>query len=257
MKPGRRQYVHRQAWNAAEYANHASFVPALGAPALALLDPMPGEYILDLGCGDGALTGEIAARGCRVLGIDSSAEMIAAATERGVPACVLNALDLDFVAEFDAVFSNAALHWMPEPARVAHHVHRALKPGGRFVGECGGEGNVASLRDAMVRSFANHPEFGQFESPWYLPTDREYRNILEDAGFRVSSIQLIPRPTALKSGIIPWLQIFTAGITEHLAPAQKDMFHAEVAELARPHIYREDTGWVADYVRLRFVAVKA
>ena len=246
-----------QKWNATDYVNHASFVPALGAPVLALLAPEAGERILDLGCGDGTLTREIAERGCQVLGVDSSAAMVEAAMARGVPARVVDALDLDFSEEFDAVFSNAALHWMREPACVARHVHRALRPGGRFVGEFGGEGNVVVLRDAMAQVFANHPDFGEFDSPWYLPSDEEYRAVLEAAGFRVPYIELIPRPTELKTGVIPWLQIFTAGIVEHLAPEQKDAFYAKVVEIVRPHLFSADAGWMADYVRLRFIAVKA
>ncbi len=142
-------------WSAADYARNAAFVPALGEPALALLDPQPGELILDLGCGDGALTARIAESGARVIGLDSSPEMVDAARARGIDAFVADAetLGLDGQAErfgrFDAVFSNAALHWMLDAGAVARGVFALLREGGRFVGEMGGAGNLALMRGAL------------------------------------------------------------------------------------------------------------
>ncbi|MGE0775989.1 MAG: trans-aconitate 2-methyltransferase, partial [Sphingomonadaceae bacterium] len=136
-------------WAPDDYAKYAAFVPALGAPVVALLDPQPGERILDLGCGDGILTETLMASGAEVIGVDSSAPMIEAANARGVDAHIANGQVLTFDSEFDAVFSNAALHWMLDSEAVARGVFRALKPGGRFVGEMGGQGNVATLRAGL------------------------------------------------------------------------------------------------------------
>src|SRR5271170_390366 len=140
-----------QDWKADRYAQHAHFVPALGAPVLELLKPQTGERILDLGCGDGVLTEKIAASGAAVVGVDAAADMIAAATRRGLDARVMDGGKLEFSSEFDAVFSNAALHWMKrERDAVIAGVYRALKPGGRFVGEMGGHGCVAAITIALI-----------------------------------------------------------------------------------------------------------
>jgi trans-aconitate methyltransferase len=143
VRPGDR--VVQQHWDPARYQRNAGFVAALGQPVVELLAPRSGERILDLGCGDGALT-EVLARDARVTGVDASAEQVGAARARGLDAHVADGTRLGFAAEFDAVFSNAALHWMRDPDAVIDGVWRVLKPGGRFVGECGGAGNVATVR---------------------------------------------------------------------------------------------------------------
>jgi len=142
-------------WSPTDYAHNAGFVPALGAAALALLDPQPGEMIIDIGCGDGALTQKIMQAGARVIGLDASVEMVEAARAKGVDAFVADAQEMDLEAQlarfgcFDAAFSNAALHWMLNPDAVARGVHALLRRGGRFVGEMGGEGNIATLRQGI------------------------------------------------------------------------------------------------------------
>src|SRR3954447_23560809 len=142
-------------WSPSDYASNAAFVPALGAAALELLNPQPGELILDVGCGDGQLTSRIIASGAGVIGLDASPEMVEAARGRGVDAFVADAQSLGLAdqaarfGQFDAVFSNAALHWMLDPDAVATGIYSVLKPGGRFVGEMGGEGNVAILREGI------------------------------------------------------------------------------------------------------------
>lgn len=244
-----------QAWNAKQYIDHASFVAAYGAPVLEILNPQPGERILDLGCGDGTLTLAIHQAGAAVQGVDASPSMVAATRGRGLSAEVMAGENLSFDAEFDAVFSNAALHWMPAADRVLSGVYRALKPGGRLVAELGGEGNVGALLNAMQVVFANHPEFGQFESPWYFPSPAVYGARLRQNGFAIDSLELIPRPTLLESGVKEWLKLFTAGITKNLSPAQSTAFLDEVESLVRPQLY-QDGQWVADYVRLRLVARK-
>src|ERR1700704_1482012 len=146
-----------QSWKADRYAQHAHFVPALGQPVLDLLKPMPGERILDLGCGDGVLTEKIAAAGASVVGIDASADMVVAAQKRGLDARVADGTRLTFANEFDAVFSNAALHWMKDvPDAVIAGVALALKPGGRFAGEMGGHGCVAAITVALIAVLERH-----------------------------------------------------------------------------------------------------
>ncbi len=166
-----------QQWNSSRYGKNARFVSDLGEPVVDLLDPQPGERILDLACGDGALTEKIIARGAEVVGVDGSSDMVAAAGQRGIDARVIDAYQLEFASEFDAVFSNAALHWMKrDPETVIQGVRRALKPGGRFVAEMGGHGNVAAITVALC---ATLEKFGVKDStaliPWYFPSPDEYR----------------------------------------------------------------------------------
>ncbi len=245
-----------QRWNPESYREDAAFVPALGRPVVDLLDPQQGERILDLGCGDGALTTELVARGAKVVAVDGSPDMIAAARARGLDAHVADGQTLGFNGEFDAVFSNAALHWMTDPDAVLTGVRRALRPGGRFVGEFGGAGNVQAVIDAMAATFAAHPEFGVLRLPWYFPTARAYRERLEAAGFHVTTIGLHPRPTPLPGDLAAWLAIFADAITAHLDVEQRAAFAAETMAHAASQLHDQSTGWQVDYVRLRFAAVR-
>ncbi len=245
-----------QSWNASQYIDHAAFVAELGVPLVALLNPSRGEKILDLGCGDGALTMKIAQTGASVHGVDASESMIAAAVLRGLSAEVCSGESLNFNNQFDAVFSNAALHWMTDYQAVIGGVHRALKPNGRFVGELGGLGNIAALIDAMERVFAQHDDFGQFKNPWFFPSAEVYQAALEQGGFRVSHIETIERPTPLKTGVREWLKLFANSVTQALSQDQKACFHEETEALLKPVLYSEQEGWIADYVRLRFAAFK-
>lgn len=244
-----------QTWNANQYADHASFVSEQGLPVLKLLNPKSGERVLDLGCGDGALTQNIEKNGANVHGIDSSPDMIEAAQNRGLSATVMNGDQLSFNNEFDAVFSNAALHWMTNADAVLSGVSGALKTGGRFVGEFGGQGNIEALVNAMKTVFENHPEFGQFENPWYFPSVEEYQQKLRNHGFKVKYIELIPRPTPLVSGVKEWLKTFSNGIRKNLNQEQNDIFLNEVETLVEPHLLIKGQ-WIADYVRLRFFVQK-
>ena len=247
-----------QEWNSSRYAENARFVSDLGQPVLDLLNPQPGERILDLGCGDGALTEKLVATGAEVVGVDASPDMIAAAKARGLNAHVADGYALAFNAEFDGVFSNAALHWMKrDPDAVIDGVRRALKPGGRFVGEMGGFGNVAGISVALCATLeqfgiANASAF----SPWYFPTAQEYRERLERAGFQVDSIELIPRPTPLPTGMRGWLETFAIPFTKALAAENRSEFLDTVTDKLRPALRDSRGNWTADYVRLRFLAVK-
>ncbi len=248
--------MNKQTWNAGQYKNHASFVPALGAPVLQLLNPQPNECILDIGCGDGSLTDKISQVGAEVIGIDSSESMILSARQRGLNAVLMNGAAITYEHMFDAVFTNAALHWISDYDSVINGVWNALKDGGRFVGEFGGRGNIGILIAAMEEIIVRHPEMGKFHNPWYFPSDAEYRVRLEKCGFIVSYIELIPRPTPLETGVKEWLKIFADHVISGMQAELVDRFLTETEELVRPKLYTEDKGWQADYVRIRFSAVK-
>ena len=192
-----------QHWSARRYAKTAHFVPELGAPMLDLLAPRAGERVLDLGCGDGVLTESIVASGATVMAVDAAPDMVAAARARGIDARVMRGQDLTFEREFDAVFSNAALHWMRPPEAVLSCVRRALKPGGRFVGEMGGHNNTAAIVVALSAVLGRRGRDAHQLSPWYFPSAGAYREKLEAAGFSVEDIRIIPRPTALPTSIEP------------------------------------------------------
>jgi SAM-dependent methyltransferase len=250
-----RMTIPTQTWDPEGYARNARFVAELGQGVVDLLAPQPGERILDLGCGDGYLTAKLAALGCDVLGVDSSAAQVEAARGRGIKANVRDALDLDYETEFDAVFSNATLHWIKDADRAITNVFRALKPGGRFVGEFGGAGGLAHIRTALEAALARRGiEFAALD-PWYFPTADEYRARLERQGFVVQTIALFPRPTPLPGEMTAWLETFARSFTSALEPVDRPAFLAEVQEALRPHLFA-DGKWTADYVRLRFSARK-
>jgi len=242
-----------QEWNAREYAKHGRFVTDLGGAVLDLLAPASGERILDLGCGDGVLTEKIAERGAQVVGVDSSDEMIAAAKKRGLDARVMRAEELRFDREFDAVFSNAALHWMRDQDAVLAGVLRALEPGGRFVAEAGGHGNIAAIRVAFDAVLAAHGAPAVDENRYFTPA--EYRELLERSGFVVERIDLIPRPTPLKSGMQAWLETFRSTALARFERAEREQVLRETVALLEPVLRDRAGNWTADYVRLRFKAV--
>jgi trans-aconitate methyltransferase len=248
--------VNKQTWDPERYERHARFVSDLGQPVLELLAPRAGERILDLGCGDGALTAQLVAAGCRVVGVDASGAQIAAARGRGIEAYVRDGEQLDFEAAFDAVFSNAALHWMKRADIVIGGVWRALVPGGRFVAELGGAGCVATIEAVLLAALARRGIDGNAVHPWYFPTVEDYRARLAAAGFAVEYIALIPRPTPLPGDITGWLETFAESFTAVLPPDQRAAFLDEVREALRPHLCDANGQWTADYVRLRFKARK-
>lgn len=244
-----------QNWKADQYAQHAHFVPALGQPVLELLKPQAGERILDLGCGDGVLTEKITAAGASVIGVDASADMVAAARGRGLDARVADGAGLDFTDEFDAVFSNAALHWMKDdPDGVIAGVRRALKPGGRFAGEMGGHGCVAAIMVALIAVIERRGADGKSASPWYFPTVDDYRARLERGGFAVEYIELIPRPTPLPTDMAGWLETFAAPFLSRLPEGERAGAREEAIAMLRPVLCDEAGRWTADYMRLRFLA---
>jgi len=276
-------------WNAAEYDAKHAFVYEKAKGLVELLAPKPGERILDLGCGTGALTAEIATRGAEVMGVDRSEEMIAQARKK-FPALQFEVLDArqlrvnlgqvdarrwsatgdkaDRVEEarevgrlgFDAVFSNAVLHWIPEAAEVIAGVAQVLKPGGRFVAEFGGKGNIQKLVAGFQRAFAAlgmRPPAGV--SPWFYPSVAEYAGLLEKHGLEVREASLFDRPTALEEGergLENWIRVFRQTFVEKMGEAKAQRWIREVERQCRDEQFH-DGSWVLDYRRLRIAAWKA
>jgi SAM-dependent methyltransferase len=244
-----------QRWDAGRYARNARFVADLGQPVLDLLAPRPGERILDLGCGDGALTVKLRDRGALVVGVDASAELVAAAAALGLDARVMDGHRLTLPPAFDAVFSNAALHWMKDPDAVIAGVVRALRPGGRFVGEMGGAGNV----DAVVASLGAALERRGIDpaprNPWYFPTPEDYAGRLTRAGFRVAHIELFKRPTRLPGCLADWLDTFAETFLAAVPASEREAVKSEVEEATAERLRNAEGFWDVDYVRLRFAAV--
>jgi len=239
-------------WNPEDYARNAAFVPAMGAAVLTLLDPRAGEGILDLGCGDGVLTQRIVASGARVTGLDPDPAMLAAARARGLDVTEGDGQRLAFDAAFDAVFSNAALHWMADADAVARGVFRALRPGGRFIGECGGHGNVAAIR-AGLRAVLECRGLHWSETQRYASVTA-WTDTLARAGFVDACAELIPRPTPLATGMVGWLRTFRIGLLHDIAEVEREPIFGEIEAFLAPMLRDERGDWTADYVRLRFSA---
>ncbi len=245
-----------QVWDPDRYAAHARFVSDLGAPVVELLDPRPGERVLDVGCGDGALTEKLLEAGCRVVAIDASEAQVRAARRRGLDARVADVTALDFEGEFDAAFSNAVLHWIRDPDAALAAIHRALAPGGRLVAELGGHGCVASVRAAFGEVLARRGIEAERLNPWYFPTAEEYGERLAANGFDVDSIRLFPRLTPLPSDVTDWLETFAQPYLAGVPDGERPAVLIEMREQLDPVLGTPDGGWVADYVRLRFAATR-
>ncbi len=237
-------------WDAGDYARVGGFVAELGQAALDLLDPQPGEHILDVGCGDGTLTEKIAERGATVVGIDNDISMIGAARARGLDARLMDAAQLKFGEAFDAVFSNATLHWILDKERAARAIWFALKPGGRFAGEMGGAGNLDALCEALdeeliIRGYAPPRDAGN----WYA-TPEEFAAVYEAVGFKEIDARLIERPTPIEHGLSEWVTTFRKGWLD-----RAEVPDPERAEIGAAVADRIGTD-IADYVRLRFIMRK-
>jgi SAM-dependent methyltransferase len=245
-----------QTWDPVAYGKDGAFVHQLAGGALEWLDAQPDEKILDLGCGDGQLTERIAATGARVTAIDASPEMVAAARARGVAADEGPAELLPYADQtFDAVFSNAVLHWVRGQDEMMEQVKRVLRTGGRFVAEMGGHGNIAAIRTGFAAVLAKHGFAELGDRGNYYPTAEAYRGRLEKHGFSVEKILLFPRPTPLgENGMNGWLRTFCRGTLAELPGALREPVVEEASALLAPALRDEDGRWTADYVRLRFVA---
>ena len=242
-------------WNAGLYEGEHSFIWKYGAALLPLLDAKPGERVLDLGCGTGQLTAEIAAAGADTLGIDSSPEMIGQARQN-YPKLKFQLADArTFVAPypFDAAFSNAALHWIPDARTVVRAVFQALKPGGRFVAEFGGKGNTRQVMTALEEAGAADPL-----ATFYYPSIGEYTALLESVGFEVRFATLFDRPTELDDparGLEQWLRMFLQKALDSVPGGRINEAISGIEARLRPTLFY-DGKWHIDYRRLRIIAVR-
>ncbi len=245
-----------QTWDPLAYGKNGKFVHGLASGVLEWLAAKPGERILDLGCGDGQLTQRIAASGATVVGVDTSPEMVAAARTLGIMALEASAESLPFSDHaFDAAFSNAALHWVRNQDTMLAEVRRVLKPGGRFVAEMGGHGNIAAIRVALAAVLARRGYGGCKDGANYYPTPESYAERLTRHGFTVQQIALIQRPTTLpETGMPGWLWTFRRGVLDSLPTSVREKVVEETTALLAPVLRDEDGNWTADYVRLRFIA---
>jgi trans-aconitate 2-methyltransferase len=247
-------------WNPALYETRHSFVWKYGEDLLSLLSPQHGERILDLGCGTGQLTARIAASGAEVVGIDSAPEMIAQARANypEIRFEVADAADFHLPERFHAVFSNAALHWMREPEPVIACIWNALRPGGRFIAELGGKGNINRILNGLYGALraAGHPDPDAL-NPWYFPSIGAYASLLEQQGFSVTFAALFDRPTALEgpNGMRDWIEMFGSRFLADLSPATREGIIQDVEIRLRPELHGAQ-GWSADYRRLRIVAAR-
>ncbi|MBU7584112.1 MAG: methyltransferase domain-containing protein [Nostoc sp. TH1S01] len=248
-------------WNALLYEDKHAFVWQYGEDLLQWLNSKPGELILDLGCGTGQLSAKIAESGAEVIGIDSAATMIEKARQNypNLRFEVADARNLQIDKLFDAVFSNATLHWIKEADAAIASIYQALKPGGRFVAEFGGKGNVESIVQALYvaceKIGLSNP---QVFNPWYFPSIGEYSNLLEQQGFEVTQAILFTRPTFLadgEAGIKNWLEMFASAFLAKLSDAEKVEVIRYVEDYLQPTLYR-DHAWTADYRRIRILAIK-
>ena len=248
-------------WNANTYVQRHAFVFEYGAGLIDLLAPALGELILDVGCGSGELTWQLADAGASVVGLDASAAMIAKARQQfpGLDFRVGDGADFTLPERFDAIFSNAALHWMPAAAAVAQRLHHHLKPGGRLVAEFGGQGNVAQITTTLLRHLHQRGYPHRRADWWYFPSPGEYATLLEQHGFRVQLVQHYDRPTSLvdpETGLTDWITQFGAHFFAGVGAEEQVAILAAVEAELRPHLFR-DGRWVADYKRLRVVAFRS
>ena len=251
---------HAQQWNANLYDSKHKFVSGLATETVELLSPKAGERILDVGCGTGHLTQDIACCGAEVLGVDSAETMILQARQNypNLQFAVVDATNLEFREEFDAVFSNAVLHWIKQPEKAIAGIWKALKPGGRFVAEFGGKGNINSIQTALNRAISQeNTAFAEMVNPNYFPSIAEYGTLLEKQGFELTFATLFDRPTPLdgEGGIVNWLKMFRNSTLSAFSEDTQARILSNVEDMLRPTLYKNGT-WFADYRRLRIVAVK-
>lgn len=249
----------KMSWDAELYEARHGFVWQLGQDVVELLQPKAGERVLDLGCGTGQLTSKIAESGAEVIGLDASPAMIGQARQNfpHLRFVFEDAAAMDFRDEFDAVFSNAALHWMLDIHGVAKAIVRALRKGGRLVAECGGKGNIGAIENAVESVLLRYYVDGMPARRTYYPALGEYASILEAHGLEVRAAQLFDRPTPLEGeqGMENWLRQFKWYYFEALPVSQREAALRDVLGELRPALHTQD-GWYADYRRLRVHAVK-
>lgn len=248
-------------WQADEYDNKLAFVSGYGKSLISWLQPQNGEYILDLGCGTGDLTYEISLSQAEVVGMDASPDMIRRAREKFPDMEFMEGDGHQFETSrpYDAVFSNAALHWMRSPQLVVDRIWKSLKPGGRFVAEFGGKGNVQIIVNALERVLERNTGMRASErNPWYFPSIGEYSRVLEQRGFMVRQAYHYDRPTRLEDGergIVGWLAHFGGDYFEGFSQEEIQQLCEETSRVVMPQLWKQDAIY-ADYKRLRIEAVK-
>lgn len=249
-----------QLWNTGTYDKDMAFVSRFGESLIELLQPRSGETIIDWGCGTGDLAAVIADSGATVIGIDASADMLDTARSKHPELTFIQADGQRYVAEqpADAIFSNAALHWMTDAEHVAASMAASLKSGGRLVVEFGGHGNIASIVKGLPSAFAAVGQESKLQLPWYFPSIGQYTSLLERHGLTVDLALCFDRPTPLvtgEHGLVDWIDTFANGILSVLSPAERKEVLSRMEEQLRPALYR-DGRWVMDYRRIRVAAHK-
>jgi len=247
--------MNKQGYTYDMYESCISIITEFGMPIIEMLDPKPGEKIVDVGCGTGVLTREIAEHGCEVIGLDKSPEMIVAATALGVDARLADGTEFSENMLFDAVISNAVLHWMEDKYMVIRNVWNHLKPGGRFVADCGADGCLRMVREGIKTALAKRGIDYKARTPWNFCEYAETMAILEAQGFKVEYISRIDKPVKLRTDLKSWLRVCAASYTEGLTEEEKEAVYNDVETYCKPMLYKNNN-WYADYVRLRFKAVK-
>jgi ubiquinone/menaquinone biosynthesis C-methylase UbiE len=244
-------------WNASMYDGSHQFVSKYGESLVDLLDPQKSETILDVGCGTGDLANSLAKLGCNVIGIDKSANMVQLARVKysKIPFHVKDVLEIDYKDEFDAVFSNATLHWIKQPKDALQAIFHSLKVGGRFVAEFGGEGNVKMITEEIRKQFARVGI--EYKSPWYYPSIGQYTSLMEEVGFRVTFAAHFDRPTRLEGehGLRNWIEMFGTSFFESVPAQTKNEIMTRVVDNLKTFLYKDDQ-WTADYKRLRVIGYK-
>jgi ubiquinone/menaquinone biosynthesis C-methylase UbiE len=247
-------------WNANLYDQNHSFVSKYGSDLIELLAPKQGEKILDLGCGTGDLAKKLADVGVNIVGADKSKNMVAQAKNKypNISFVVGDATELGYHTEFDAVFSNATLHWVKQPKRALEGIFQSLKPGGRFVAEFGGKGNVQTITDEIIHQIKQSGiEFRPEQFPWYYPSIGEYTTLMEEVGFKVILAEHYDRPTPLegKNGLKNWIEMFGGLLFEGIDEDSKKNIITKV-EKNLSEILKNDGNWIADYKRIRVIGLK-
>ncbi|MBT2701402.1 class I SAM-dependent methyltransferase [Bacillus sp. ISL-40] len=252
--------VKEDSWNANLYDKKHSFVSQFGVDLVQLLAPKSGEKILDLGCGTGDLANQLNQLGVDIIGIDKSENMIQQAQKKypGLTFKVQDAVNMGYTNEFDAVFSNATLHWIKTPKQALQSIYNALNPGGRFVAEFGGKGNVQKIIDAIINQLGEQGiTYKSEQLPWYYPSIGEYTSMMEQVGFRVTHAQHFDRPTPLsgEQGLRNWIEMFATSMFEGVTTETKELIITRVEENSREVLFRNGE-WIADYKRIRVLGIK-
>ena len=248
-------------WAAEKYQDEFNFVSDYGRDVVRLLNPQRDEKILDLGCGTGQLTAEIAKSGAFVTGIDIDSNMLRTARRNYPQLHFLRANGHNFQVQYkmDAIFSNAALQWMTRPSEVIKCVALALKSDGRFVAEMGGHGNIQIIKDALKKAMQEEGiTINNRSWPWFFPTPEIYGDLLKKHSFIYNEVSCFERPTRLESGtegLRRWLEMFAVSILAKVPVDRVETVIKKVETQTRDELFHNGY-WYADYVRLRFIAIR-